>query len=223
VTGALALAAVALAASPVSGTIGGPVTAVKAPNFTLKSSLSPTGKAKVEVSAKTTISEQVTGTRSDLKKGVCATAFGQKDRKGVIAAMRIMLSAPVKGTCASGFGRGPVRVGPGPGNGPPPGGRFYGGSRNFGGPGGLDFANGGITAVNGSTLSIHGQRGTSSVTVSDRTEIVRRAQVGISAVKVGMCAFVRGTSPDKGVTVSAQSVDLFTAGQNGCTARIRRQ
>lgn len=82
------------------------MTAVSGATFTLKTPLSPTGSSKVHVGSTTVITEQATGTRADLKKGVCATAIGAKNAKGVIAAMRVMLSAPIKGQRGFGLGRG---------------------------------------------------------------------------------------------------------------------
>lgn len=218
-------AGAAAAAKPVTGTIGGPVTVVQGQTFTLKSSLSPTGKTKVHVKSATVIREQQTASRSALKKGVCVVALGQKNKQGVVQATRVMLSAPVKGSCQSGFGerRGngtPPQGAPQPprnGQQPPQGRRPPGNQANFG------FASGGITAVSGSVLTVHGRQGTTKVAVSSKTEIVRTARVGMPAVKVGLCAFVRGTSTDKGVNVTAQSIDLSKPGPQGCTGGFRRR
>jgi hypothetical protein len=219
-------AGVAVAAKPVSGTIGGPVTAVSGQTFTLKSSLSPKGRAKVHVASKTVITQQVSGTRADLRKGTCIFAVGQKNKQGVVQASRVMLSSPVKGSCTSGFGGPGGAPGQGAGrppqgSGPPPqgGGQPPRGSRPFGNPANFGLAAGAITAVNGSLVSIHGRNGNSKVTLQAKAQIVKTATVKASAVKVGLCAFVQGTSTDKGANVSAQSVRLFNPTARGCIGR----
>jgi hypothetical protein len=218
--GAAALAAgIAAAAAPVSGTIAGPVTSTQARAFTLKSSLSPTGSSKVHVGSSTVISEQANGSRADLKKGACASAFGPKDKKGVVAAIRVMLSAPVQGRCATRISGGGLQSGSRP---PQSAQRQRPPQLRYAPPGNFGFASGGIAAVDGNTLTLRNQQSTSKVTVSAKTQIVRTVRVGGSAVKVGLCAFVRGTSSDKGVNVSAQDVSLFKPGPNGCTGAVRR-
>jgi hypothetical protein len=225
---ALLVTGFAAAAAGISGSIAGPVTSVKGDSFTLKSSLSPTGTATVHTTSSTTITEQVIGSRDDLKAGECAVAIGQRGKNGSIAAQRVMLSSPVKGSCQNGLfgGRGGPRGNGGPprqrgGYGPPPGGNERPrGNFNFANFG---FAAGAITAVNGSTVKVHSnQRGDSTFTVSSKTQIGKTAKVDVSAIKVKECAFVRGMSSDKGVNVSAQNVSLTQPGPNGCNAGFRR-
>ena len=219
---AVVSASAASAAKPVSGTIGGPVTAVQGQTFTVKSSLTSTGKANILVKAATVISEEQTVGRTGLKKGVCVVAVGQKDKQGVVQAQRVMLSAPVKGKCQGGFGGGqgggtpPQGAPPANGQQPPQGGGPPGGAANFG------FASGAITGISGSTVTVHGSQGTTKVFVSAKTQVVRNARVGMSAVKVGLCAFVQGTSTDKGLDVDAQTVNLSKPGPQGCTGGPRR-
>jgi len=223
----LLLVGTAAAATPVSGSLSGPVTAVKGTTFTMTTSLSPTGKAKVTVSKSTTISTQETLSRSALKEGVCAMATGQKNKKGVVAAQRISISAPVKGKCTVSFGG----RRPGGGTGAPPGGT--GGQRppgagngggGFGNFANFGFAFGTISAAKGDTLTVKGKNGTkavtTTVTVSAKTQISKTAQVGVSAIAVKSCVFVRGTSTDKGVTVKAQSIDLSKPTSSGCQFRF---
>lgn len=226
VTGlAAAAAGVAAAAKPVSGTIAGPVTAVQGKTFTLKSSLSPTGKSKVHVVSKTVITMQTSGTRDDLKKGVCVFALGQKNTQGVVEATRLMLSAPVKGTCQTGFRGG--RSGGTPPQGAQPPRQGAPRPRQGSGPGdngaNFGFASGAITAVAGSVLTVRGPQGSTKVAISAKTELVKTARVGTSAIRVGLCTFVRGTSTDKGVNVTAESVDVFKPTAQGCTGRVRRR
>jgi hypothetical protein len=210
---ALSATAVAGAAAPVQGSIAGPITATKGKTFTVKTALSPTGSSKVTVGTKTTITEQVAGKQADLRTGVCVMATGSK-KGSVVAATRITVSQAVKGKCGGGFGRGTR-----PGSGARPGGRSR--PPGFTPPANFGFAFGAIAAVKGTTLTVHSQqRGNTSVTVSAKTQIDRTAQVGSKAIAVKLCAFVRGTSSDKGVTVQAQNVALSKPGPNGCNSRF---
>jgi Domain of unknown function (DUF5666) len=214
---AAAAAGVATAAKPVSGTIGGPVTAVSGQTFTLKSSLSPKGHAKIHVASKTVITQQVTGTHADLKKGACIVALGQKNKQGVVQAARVMLSPPVKGSCTAGFGGRPGGT-PGLGAGQPPqgGGQPPQGSRPPGNSANFGFAAGAIAGVKGLVVTVHGRNGSTKVAVQAKTQIVKTATAGFSAVKVGLCAFVQGTSSDKGANVDAQNIRLFKPTSRGC-------
>ncbi len=223
---ACALASVASAASPVTGSISGPVTSVKGSTFTVTTSLSPTGKSTVTASKSTTITTQETLAPSALETGLCAMATGQKNSKGVVTAQRISLSAPVKGKCTAGFGRGGARPG---GTGAPPGGtggqRPPGGSGGFGNIANFGFAVGTISSAKGDTLTVkgtlNGKAVTTTVTVSSKTQISKTVKVGASAIAVKDCAFVRGTSADKGVTVTAQNVSLTKPTSTGCQFGFR--
>lgn len=223
-----AVVAAASAAAPVSGSISGPVAAVKGSTFTVTTSLSPTGKAKVDVSKSTTITTQQTLARSALKSGLCVVANGQKNGKGVVAAQRVSLSTPVKGQCTTGFNRGGGRPGGGvpptgrqrpPGAGGGTGGGGFGNFANFG------FAFGTISSVKGDTLTVKGtvnkKAVTTTVTVGAKAQISKTVKVGVSAVAVKDCVFVRGTSTDKGVTVQAQDVTLTKPTATGCQFGFR--
>ncbi len=216
-----------------SGSVSGPVTVVKGATFDITTSLSPTGTSNVAVGSTTAVTEQATGTLADLTTGTCVMAVG-KSSKGTVKASRITITPPVNGQCGTGFaGRGGTRPGglpPGAGsqryrgNGSqnpsgsgsqrPPGG--FGGSANFG------FAFGTISAVKGSTLTVKSTRGTTTVTVPAGTQIQKTVSVGMSGITVGVCAFVNGTSGDKGVTVQAQRVSLTKPSASGCTFGFRR-
>ena len=208
----------AAAAAPVAGSIAGPVTAVNGSTFTVKTPLSPTGSSNVHVGSTTVVSEQASGTRTDLVKGVCVTAIGSKSGKGEIAATRVMVTAPTKGQCSVGFGRG-QRPNGGPRGGASPPRRPPTGAGGFADVG---FANGAITAVKGSTYTVHGPRGPARFTLASSAQITRTVRVGPSAIKAKLCVFVRGTSADKGITVTAQDVALSKPGPGGCTPRFRR-
>jgi len=211
---ALALTAAAGAAAPVSGSVSGPIVSLSGKTFTLTTSLSPTGKSKITVGSATVVSEQVAVSRSDLTTGVCVSAIGSKSGSTVMAS-RITISRPVKGKCGGGFGRGGGNrpAGSRPGGTRPPG----GGAGGFRG-GNFGFAFGAISAIKGSTLTVHSKlRGNTTVSVSSRTTFSETRSVGASAIAVKLCAFVRGTSTDRGVTVTAQNVALTRPGPTGCS------
>jgi len=216
---ACALTGVAAAASPVSGSISGPVTSVKGSTFTVTTKLSPTGKATVAVGKSTTILTQETVAVGALKTGDCVMATGQKNGKGVVAAQRISLTTAVKGQCNAGFGRrgGRPPGAPTGGNGPPAG----GGNGGFGNNANFGVAFGKITADKGSTLTVSGtinkKAVTTTVTVSSKTQVSKTVQIGTSGIAVKDCAFVRGTSSDKGVTVTAQNVNITKPRAGSCT------
>jgi len=207
----------AAAAAPTRGSISGPIAAVKGSSFEVKTALSPTGTSTVTVAEKTTIVEQETGRQSDLKTGVCVLATGTTKNKAV-QATRITISGAAG--CTSPFrGR---RPGGAPGNGgAPPARRNGNGNPGFNRPADFGFAFGTITRVQGSTLTVKGLRGTAAVSVSGKTAIGKTAKVGASALATNLCAFVFGTSSDKGVTVQATDVELSKPVDGSCRARRR--
>jgi Domain of unknown function (DUF5666) len=221
----LVLAPAASAANPVSGSVFGPVVSVNGSTFTITTSLSPSGKSLVSAGS-ARITEQAAVARSALKVGACVMATGAKNSKGVVAATRIGLSAAVKGKCGGGFGFGRGTGGTAtrpPGTGTPPanGGGGFQRSGNFG------FAFGSVTKVSGSTLTVKGtdfrtkKATTTTVTVSAKTTISETKAVKAADVKTKMCAFVRGTSTDKGVTVKASNVALTPETNGSCTNGFR--
>jgi hypothetical protein len=228
---AVALAVLATAASPVQGSVSGPVVAVKGSTFTITTSLSPTGKSLVSAGS-ARISEQATAPRSALKVGACVMATGSKNSKGVVAATRVSISAPVNGKCGGGFQR--RAGGGGNGGGAPPqgGGRPSGGGSggNGGGfqrPANFGFAFGSVAKLSGSTLTVKGvafgskKATTTAVTVSSKTTLSELKTVKAQDVALKMCAFVRGTSTDKGKTVKASDVSLTPETNGSCTNGFR--
>jgi hypothetical protein len=218
----------ATSSAPVSGSVFGPVTAVKGETFKLKTPLSPTGTSTVSVARSTLITEQKTVGQSSVKEGTCVGAFGTRNSKGVVAAQRVMVSTPVQGKCGGLFGRGGTRQRP-PGappaggnrpslGAPPPGG--------FGGAGGsFGFAFGGVKSVKGDTIVVHSSRNgkatDTTVTLSSKTAYSENATVGASAITTSSCAFVRGTSSDKGVTVKAANIGLSAQQKGSCQSGFR--
>lgn len=221
----LLLAPAASAATPVSGSVSGPVVAVKGSTFTITTKLSPSGKSLVSAGS-ARITEQAAAPKSALKVGACVMATGAKNSKGVVAATRIGISEAVKGKCGGGFGFG-RGGGAGSGNRPPGGGTPPpGGGGNGGGfqrPGNFGFAFGQVTKVSGTTLTVKGtdfrtkKATTTTVTVSSKTTLSESKTIKATAVQTKMCAFVRGTSPDKGVTVKATDVSLTPEIKGACT------
>jgi len=215
---AFVAAAVLAAATPVQGSVFGPVVSVTGSTFTITTPLSPTGKSKV-VASSAKITEPLPAARSSLKVGACVTASGSKNSKGVVAATRVTISDPVKGKCGGriSFRRG---SGSGPGTAPknapkPPAGGF-----RVNGIGG--FAVGSLTKLSGSTLTVKGPFGSTTVTISSKTTLEHMATVKPSAVTTSLCAFVQGTSTDKGVTVEAASIALSPKTKGACTNGFRR-
>ena len=232
------VAASAAAAAPVSGSVFGPIVSVAGDSFKLTTPLSPSGSSIVSIGSATTITEQVAATRSSVQVGKCVTAIGTRSGSAV-SAFRITMSQPTSGKCTGGFpGRGGRGGGPGarpPGAGPigggganapnlqrPPGGFRGGGFAN----GNFGFASGGVTAVDGNSITVQRkQNGTttkSTVTITKQTFFTEIDRVSSGSVKTKLCAFVYGTSSDRGKTVQAQTISLTQPSANGCTGGVRR-
>ena len=225
------LPAAATAATPVQGSVFGPNRfSVQGTTFTLTTSLSPSGKSNGHRRKGDDHGAGHGPEVESLKVGACVSAMGTRDSKGVVAATRITISAPVKGQCGAGFrrsrqagrpGRAPCRgraTVPRTGTRPPGG---------FGGSGNSGFAFGSVTKVTGSTLTVKGRSfgstkaTTTTVTVSAKTSLDQTLTVTASAIKVKMCALVRGTSPDKGLTVKATNIALTPRDEREVRGRIQ--
>jgi len=231
----LAFTAVAVAA-PVSGSVVGPIVSVDGASFRLTTPLSPTGASNVSIGSATVLTEQVAASRSSIHAGDCVTALGTRTGSGV-SAFRITISQPVEGKCTGGFGG---RGGPGPrpgsgglrgngrlgGSGTPPQ-RPQGGAPGGFAAGNFGFASGGVTSVGGNTLTVQrkqsGKTTKSVVTITKQTSFTEIDRVGSGSVKTKLCAFVYGTSSDRGKTVQAQTISLSKPRANGCSGGFRRQ
>jgi hypothetical protein len=187
--------ATAAGAASSQGFISGPIVAVSGSTFTVSTSLSPTGKSKVSVGSKTTMSEQKTGSLSDLKKGACVSASGTKSGTK-ITATRISVTS----SCAN----------------RPSGGPRAGGGANPNLPANAGFAAGTISSKSGSTLVVKTQTGSSTVVVAGKAQILKSVKVTRSALKLKLCAFVRGTSSDGEKSVQAQLVQLSATVNGSC-------
>lgn len=153
---------------------------------------------------------------TDVKSGTCVTANGQRNSKGVVAATRLTVSKPTKGTC--GPGAGARRPGYGsPRAGTPP--QSQSGAQR---PANAGFAAGMVSSIKGSTLSVKGRDGkTITVTLSTKTTIRTTASVKPTQVRLNECAFVRGTSADKNITVLAININLSPPTNGSCTTPQR--
>ena len=225
--GAIAATVALLATSPVQGSLFGPVVSAKGTTFTITTSLSPNGKAVVSAGS-ARITEQAPAPRSALKVGACVMANGSKSTKGVVAATRISISTAVKGTCGGGFafprggsGRFRPQGSAGGSTGRPPNG--------FRRPGNFGFAFGKVTKVSGSTLTVKGiafgtskVATTTTVSFTSKTTLSELKTIKATAVQTKMCAFVRGTSTNKGETVKATDVSLTPQTKGSCTTGFRR-
>jgi hypothetical protein len=179
--------------------ISGQIVTVSGSTFTISTSLSPTGKSKVSVGSKTTMSQQKTGSLSNLKKGVCMSASGTTSGTK-ITATRISITS----SCADR-----------PTGGPRGGGGGAGGNPNL--PANAGFAIGTIGSRSGSTLVVKTQTGSTTVIVNNKTQIMKSVNVTSSALKLKLCAFVRGTSSDGEKSVQAELVQLNAPVNGTCT------
>ena len=200
---------VAEAASPVGGSFAGPITSVAGSTFVVRTSLSPTGRSKVHVGAKTAITEQVAGTSASLKTGECVVATGTK-KGATIDAQRVLVRSGAGASCASPLGGRRI------GNGTRP---RIGSGNGFRPPANFAIASGSIASIHGTQLTVKSSRGTTKVVLAKSTPVERTISVASSGIKKALCAFVRGTSSDKGVTVTAQSVALSKPVAGSCNAR----
>lgn len=211
----IAAAVALLVASPVQGSVFGPIVSVKGTTFTLTTLLSPTGKSLV-TAAGARITEEAAAPRSSLKVGACVMANGGKNAKGVVAATRISITSASKGSCTRPFVRGTGNGQRGPGSGQPPsGGVVRPKSGSFG------FAFGQVAKIAGATLTVKGPTGSTTVTVSSKTALTHVVTIKASALATKTCAFVRGTSTDKGVTVKATNVAITPERNGSCTNGFR--
>ncbi len=199
-----AYAGVASGATPVTGFVSGMISSVSGSTFTVSTAISPTGRSKVVVGSKTAISEQEPGTRSDVKKGVCVTANGTK-KGSTVTATRVSIAPTGAATRFRPGGRVPRRPGGGA----------------FRPPANLGFAFGTVSRVSGSAVTVKARQGSTTVVLTGKTQISRTVAAGMSAVKPKLCAFVRGTSADRGVTVEAEQVQLSQPVRGTCGFRRR--
>lgn len=180
------------------------------------------GDTTVTYTSSTPITQTSTATFADITTGECLSATGTKDSSGAVTASNVTVRNAVNGSCsaASLFGPG----GPGGGNG--------GATRtpnpnrtpnpSFAPPANLGRANGLVTAVNGTSVTVQEQSpggGTTSTTITVPTtvRVSRVDTVDSSALQTGECVTAAGQKDSSG-TVQARALTIVPAGPNGCTA-----
>ncbi|MGZ4541320.1 MAG: hypothetical protein ACXVXS_19585 [Blastococcus sp.] len=178
------------------GGVAGPIASVGAGHFTVTET---TGTATVDYTATTVFDLTATGTRTDVRTGLCVVvgeAAGSDASTGSVDASSVRISLPVNGSCAGGaaFGRGGFGF---PGGGQRPSGapgRFGGGAGGGGILIGTVASVGGagfvvtVTSSGGSATAAAGT--TTAVTVSGATTYTVTTKAAASDLTVGQCARV---------------------------------
>jgi hypothetical protein len=214
------------------------------------------GQTTVNTTSSTTFSQTLAVTQSAVAVGECVTVTGTpaKSSKTTVTARSVSISQPsTSGTCTSGAG-GALGRGGFSGRGAPNGGGFPGGgSRPPGGfpgrggangrgsfPGGtLAFANGKVTAVTGSSVSMSGtlrsgfgqgakntkkastpKTQTLTVTMSKSTTLSETQSTSFSALAVGDCVNAFGPTGSTGA-VTAATVSIRSTGGQTCSTGFR--
>jgi hypothetical protein len=196
------------------------------------------GQVAVTWTGKTTFTQQVATAASALKVGDCVVAMpsttgssgssGSSSSSGssTVAAATVRITAPVKGSCTTGFG------GQRPGGGTPPQGEGQNPPQGAaGGARGVGFgAFGKVTAVAGSGFTVASARpdaSTSSstttptttsvsVTTTSSTTWTRTATATAKDVKIGRCVVSRGNADSTGA-IAAQSITISQPVNGQCS------
>ena len=178
------------------------------------------GDTTVTYTSSTPISETSTAALADITAGECIVATGTKDSTGQITAQQVNVRNASNGTCTGGPGG--VLFGPGGGGGntrtPNPSRTPNPQLANLG------RANGLVTAVSGTSVTVQDQGGAGSatpsgtivtVTVPTTVTVNRTDTVDSSALQTGECVLAAGSKNSAGV-VAANSLTIQPAGPNGC-------
>jgi Domain of unknown function (DUF5666) len=199
------------------------------------------GQVTVTYTAKTAISDTASTSLSAVKVGSCVLAAAQPPSSSSssssapstsFTAATVFVSPAVGGKCqvAGGFGGGGGR-GPG-GTGTPrsfprgfpsgfPTGARPSGARSRGAFGNFERADGKVTAINGSTITVSGTNPrtqattTYSVTVNASTKYMQTVTATAKALTVGKCAAANGKTNDTGA-VAATSIRITPAVNGSC-------
>jgi Domain of unknown function (DUF5666) len=214
------------------------------------------GQTTVDTTSSTTFSQTLAATQSAVAVGECLTVTGTpaKSSKTTITARSVSISQPSSsGTCTSGAGGASGRGGfpgrgaqggggfPGGGTRPPGGFPGRGGANGRGSFAGGSFAvaNGKVTAVSGSSVSMSGtlrsglgQAAKSTkkastpktqkltVTLSKSTTLSETQSTSFSALAVGDCVNAFGPTGSTGA-VTAATVSIRSTGGQTCSAGFR--
>jgi hypothetical protein len=185
------------------------------------------GQVTVSLTSKTTLTETVKGTASDLAAGDCVVVSGNASAGtspsgGPFTASTIRITSTT-GTC-TGLG-GPFGEG-GPGGGGP-----GGGGGTFPRPSGTPFprpsgsfaprAFGTIASISGSTLVVHGTDRTGSttsttVTLTGTTTVTKIVTASRKDLAVGKCVSAIGPADQTGA-ITATSIEVSSPGASGCS------
>lgn len=183
----------------------------------------------------TTISQQVAGSLSDVKAGLCVTvtpADGSESSDTVVTAGSVRVTEKSDGSCQGGFGGGRPSGMPEGGmpSGMPEGGMPSGGP----GAGGRFGTSGEVTAVSGDTITVaamsfdpQAEEGaepeTTSVTVTTtgETTVTTTKTADATALTIGRCVTATGTSDDTGA-VSAERIEVSDAVDGECSIGFGR-
>ena len=182
------------------------------------------GDTTVAYTSSTPITQTSTATFADITSGECISATGTKDTSGAITASNVTVRNATNGSCTAAGVFGPGGPGGGAGNG--------GATRtpnpnrtpnpSFSPPANLGRANGLVTAVNGTSVTVQetGATGTTSsttITVPTTVQVSRIDTVDSSALQTGECLTALGQKDSSG-TVQARTLTIVPAGPNGCAA-----
>ena len=206
----------------------------------------------VTYSAKTAITQQVTGSIKDVKVGTCVTVMpadnssgsaaggsASASTSGPVAAGTIRITASVKGSCDSGRGFGGQRGGGSRPSGAPsdmpsdmPSGMpsdFPSGGASGGPRGGRMFGTSGkVTAVTSGGFTVEavtpGSSDTTkvSVTVGSDATVTTTKSASAAALKVGKCVSATGKSDDTGA-VTASRISVSDPVDGDCTGGFMRR
>jgi uncharacterized protein DUF5666 len=204
---------------------------------------SSAGQVTVTYTARTGFTETASTSLSSVKVGTCVLASAQPSSSGsssapstAFTAATVFVSPAVGGKCqiAGAFGGGP-RGSRSPGSFPsrfpsgfpsgfPTGARpsgFPSGARSRGAFGNFDRADGKVTAMSGSTITVSGTNPrtqattTYSVTVNTSTRYSQTVAATAKALVVGKCAAANGKADDTGA-VAATTIRITPAVNGSC-------
>lgn len=193
---------------------------------------------------KTAITQQVTGSLSDVTAGLCVTvtpADGSQSSDTAVTAGTIRVTEKTDGSCQGGFGGGRPSGMPEGGmpsgmpEGETPSGAPEGGMPSAGPGGGGGFGTSGeVTAVSGDTITVaatsfapQAEEGaelettTVTVTTTGKTTVTTTKAADATALIIGRCVTANGTADDTGA-VSAERIEVSDAVDGECSTGFGR-
>lgn len=176
------------------------------------------GDTTVAYTSSTPITQTSTATFADITTGECLTATGTKDSTGAVTASNVTVRNAINGSCSAASLFGPGGPGgnggatrtPNPNRTPNP---------SFSPPANLGRANGLVTAVSGTSVTVQDTTSTgttsTTITVPTTVRVSRIDTVDSSALQTGECLTAVGQKDSSG-TVQARALTIVPAGPNGC-------